>query len=137
MSLIRINRNPSGRQLLTFAGAWVLALGAAGLGCWLRGRRGAAEAIWALGAAVPLCGLADRRALRAAFLGLSYLTYPVGYAVSHAVLAAAYYAVLTPIGLTMRLLGHDPLSRGFDPARGTYWTERKGPRPPESYFKQE
>jgi hypothetical protein len=136
MSLIRINRNPSARQLLAFALAWLALLGLAGWRTWLRGRHPAAEAAWALAAAVPLAGLLSPRLLRWVYLALSYAAYPAGFAVSRIVLALVYYLALAPIGLTMRLLGYDPLLRRFDPAARSYWTARGGAKPADSYFQQ-
>lgn len=136
MSLIRIERNPSGRQLLVFGIAWLGFAGLLGAVCWLRGRHPAAEALWAAACAVPLAGAISRRFLRLVYLGLSYATYPVGYGVSHVVLALAYFLAVTPIGLTMRLFRYDPLSRKFDPGAKTYWKARGKPKPVESYFKQ-
>ena len=74
--------------------------------------------------------------LRLVYLGLSYLTYPVGFAVSYVALALVYYLALTPIGLTMRLFRHDPLSRRFDPKAKSYWKARDGAKSAEDYFNQ-
>ncbi len=137
MSLIRINRNPSGRQLAVFAVAWLVFLGLAGLASRLHGRPLAAGVLWAAAAAVPLAGAAWPVVLRYAYLGLSYATYPVGFVVSHAALLVVYYLVLTPLGLAMRLFRHDPLSRGFDPAAKSYWTPRQPAGKPESYLNQD
>jgi hypothetical protein len=137
MSLVRITKNPTARQLLVFAVSWLLFFGALGLAGWLRGRHRHAAMLWALAAALPLAGLASRRILRFAFVGLSYATYPIGLVVSYIVLALVYYLALTPIGLTMRLFRYDPLARTFDPAAPSYWIPRKKNTPPESYFKQD
>jgi len=136
VSLIRINRKPSGRQLAVFGLAWLGILGAAGWASWIRGRHTAAEIAWTLAAAVPLAGLVDRRFLRLVYVGLSFATYPVGLVVSHVVLALVYYLVLTPIGLAMRLFGRDPLSRRFDPRASSHWIPREPERPVEDYFRQ-
>jgi len=136
MSLIRINRNPSSRQLAVFGLAWLVFLGLWGWASWLRGRHIAAEMIWALAAAVPLAGLLVPRFLRLVYLAMSYLTYPIGFAVSHVVLALAYYLALAPIGLTMRLFRYDPLCRRFDPKARSYWRSRSGTKSLEDYFRQ-
>jgi hypothetical protein len=136
MPLIRINRNPSGRQLAVFAAACLVLLGALGAREWLRGRGAAAGVLWALAAAVPLAGVASREALRLLYVGLSYATRPIGVVVSVIALAAVYYLALAPIGLTMRLFGRDPLSRKLEPGAPTYWTPRKTVRPVASYFDQ-
>lgn len=137
MSLIRINRNPGGFQLLIFALAWLVILGLLGWESWLHGRHSAAETAWGLAAAVPLTGLLSTELLRYAYLATSYATYPIGFAVSHVVLALAYYLALTPIGLIMRLFRHDPLSRRFDPKAQSYWVRRTGTKSAGSYFRQD
>lgn len=136
MSLVRIDRNPAGRKLLVFGAAWLVFFGSWGLVGWMRGRHAAAEALWAVAAAVPLAGAASRRILKLAYVGLSYATYPVGFVVSYVVLALVYFLVLTPIGLVMRLFGHDPLARKFDPAAKSYWSPRERTKTVESYFNQ-
>jgi ABC-type uncharacterized transport system permease subunit len=136
MSLIRIDKNPSGRQLSVFAGAWAVFLMVWAFAFWHRGRHDAAVYLWVAAGVVPLAGAASRKLLRHVYVGMSYATYPVGYVVSHVVLALVYFLALTPIGLTMRLLGHDPLSRKFDPAAKSYWKQRENAKPVESYFDQ-
>ncbi len=37
--------------------------------------------------------------MRAVFVGMSYLAWPIGFVVSHVILALVYYLVFTPIGL--------------------------------------
>jgi hypothetical protein len=61
---------------------------------------------------------------------------PIGWTVTHLVLAAVYYLVLTPIGLLMRLAGRDPMRRTIDPNAATYWIERKNPIESKRYFRQ-
>jgi hypothetical protein len=137
MSLIRITRNPTDRQLFVFGASWLVFLSALAAAGWMRGRPSHAEALEVAAVALPLAGLASRTLMRLAFVGLSYATYPIGVAVSHLMLAVFYYLALTPIGLTMRLLGRDPLDRKFDPGAKSYWKARKADKPVESYFKQD
>jgi hypothetical protein len=136
MSLIRINVNPSGRQLTVFATAWLVFLGCIGAENWHHGRHTSAEVLWMLAVLVPLVGLISRAALRFVFVGLSYATRPIGIVVSFVVLALVYYLALTPIGWAMRLLRHDPLARKFEPQAGSYWNPRSAKKPIESYFNQ-
>ena len=60
----------------------------------------------------------------------------IGIVVSNALLALFYYLVVTPIGLVMRLLGRDPMTRKFDPAAASYWRDVKPPVDPERNFRQ-
>jgi hypothetical protein len=136
MSLIRINKNPTDRQLKVFGLVWLVFFGLSGWESWFRGRHGAAEAIWALAAVVPLAGQFVPGFLRVAYLAMSYLTYPVGFVVSHVVLAFIYYLAIAPIGLTMRLFSYDPLCRRIDANATSYWRPRSGTKTPEDYFRQ-
>ena len=56
--------------------------------------------------------------------------------VSYTVLAMVFYLVLTPIGLLMRLVGYDPMSRRFDKDAASYWVPREGSRKVGRYFRQ-
>jgi Saxitoxin biosynthesis operon protein SxtJ len=136
MSLLRINHHPSRRQLLLFGATWLLFFGASGASLWGKGHQAAAELLGALAVGVPVAGLAWPPALRIVYLGLSYAVYPIGFVVSHGVLAALYYLVLTPIGRVARLGGYDPLGRRFDRAAPSHWQRRTAPKPPGSYFRQ-
>jgi Saxitoxin biosynthesis operon protein SxtJ len=136
MPLIRINKNPSGRQLAVFGVAWLVFLGLAGWASWSRGRHAPAEVLLAAAVAVPLAGLASPALLRWVYLALSYATFPIGYVVSYVVLAIVYYLALAPIGLTMRLFRHDPLSRRLEPGAKSYWKARGPARAVQEYFNQ-
>jgi hypothetical protein len=136
MPLIRINKDPSRRQLAVFGAAWLVFLALSGWASWSRGRHMAAEVLWTVAAVVPLAGLFVPRFLRLVYLGLSYLTYPVGFVVSYVVLAVVYFLALAPIGLTMRLFRHDPLSRRLDPLAKSYWKPRNAAKSAEDYFNQ-
>ena len=121
-----------------FAGVW-LPLFAATLGAALFFRwhlRAAALTAWSAGAALSALGLCLPSVARATYLAMSYAAYPVGWAVSHALLGAMFYLVMTPIGLLMRLFGYDPMHRRFDPAATSYWHLRPPARDAESYFRQ-
>ena len=136
MSLLRINRQPTRRQLLVFGLAWLTVFGALAGRLGQSGRPAATAAAALLAAAVPLVGLASAEWLRRIYVGLSCAVYPIGFVVSHVILALVYYVVLTPIGWLARLGGYDPLARRFDPAAPTYWRARPAPKPAESYLRQ-
>ena len=73
------------------------------------------------------------QSLYAAWL-LAFL--PLGWTMSHTVLAIVYYGVMTPIGMAMRLVGHDPLQRKPDPSVDTYWIEKTEKPGVDRYFRQ-
>ena len=66
---------------------------------------------------------------------MSIAAYPIGWVVSHVLMIAIWFLVLTPIGVFMRAAGRDPLARGFGRTAATYWVRRKD-APPERYLRQ-
>jgi Saxitoxin biosynthesis operon protein SxtJ len=136
MPLIRINRNPTGRQLAIFGLAWLVFCGILGLKLRMHGHGSAADATWILAAGVPLAGAFIPGLLQRIYLGFSYATYPLGLVVSFVFLAVVYYLVLTPIGLALRIFRYDPLCRRFDLKARSYWKSRDPKKSAESYFRQ-
>jgi hypothetical protein len=137
MSLIRIEHNPSRGQLILFGFLWLAALSA--IGCTLLARPGlhlVAILIFVAAAVVPAIGWPLPRFMRWVYLGTVYLTLPIGYVVSHLLLAIAYYLVLTPTGLLMRVFGYDPMHRRFDRDAESYWVPRERDEDAKSYFRQ-
>lgn len=135
--MIEINRNPTPRDLFWFGLLLPAAWGAIGAVCWFRfGAREAAIAIWAATAAVSLaywCAAPLRRRMYVAWM---VLTFPLLWLSTALLLAAAYYLVLTPIGLLLRLAGHDALTRRFDRTSKSYWRRREPPPDARQYFRQ-
>ena len=72
---------------------------------------------------------------RALYIGLSVAFIPIGFVLSHVLLAGGYYLVLTPIALVFRLTGRDVIGKKLDANAKSYWHERSGNRPAASYFK--
>lgn len=136
MSLIRLNLHPSRFQLSVFSAAWFVVCAAVSIQLWRHGHHKPAITVGALSIAVPLVGIGVPEVLRWLYIGLSYATYPIGFVVSHLVLAIVYFVVVTPIGLVMRVCGYDPLERKFDAKSPSYWKVRRTRAAPETYFRQ-
>ncbi len=138
MAVIEVNRNPSRRELNQFGVIWLIFFLL--VAAWLRFKLGsplAAAALAGAAVAVPAAGWALPAFMRTVYVGLSYLAWPIGFAVSHVLLATVYYLLVTPIGLIMRAVGYDPMHRRFEPKARSYWIERdEGGREPRSYFRQ-
>src|SRR5262245_4217574 len=56
--------------------------------------------------------------------------------VSPIVMATLFYGVLTPIGLLLRMAGHDPLHRRMDPQARSYWIVRR-PEAPQTRMRDQ
>ncbi|MCE5277772.1 MAG: hypothetical protein ABFD92_15710 [Planctomycetaceae bacterium] len=136
MSLIRLNLAPTRKQLDQFGLAWLVFAGVwAAVAMWRWHSPAAASVLAALAVLVPAAGWLCPPIMRGAYLALTLAAYPIGVAVSTAVLAAVYFLVLTPIGLLMRLLGRDPMCRRFDRSAPTYWRAHAGAESGR-YFRQ-
>lgn len=137
MALLEINRNPSRRDLAWFGVVlWLFFIVIGGV----LGRALASDvtrnALWGAGAALALVYYAVPGLRRPMFVGWMYAAYPIGLVVSHVLLGLIYFGVVTPIGLLMRALGHDPMARRFDRSARTYWIEREQVSDVRKYFRQ-
>ena len=65
---------------------------------------------------------------RAWFVGLSIVAIPIGFVISHVLLAVVYYLVMTPIALLLRLTGRDVIGKRLDAGRGSWWSCSAGRR---------
>lgn len=132
MSFVRLDRDPAPRDLFWFGvlfpvfWAVVGALAAPGLRWWLWGGAAAVTLAYALAPAVR----------RPVYVGWTALVLPIGWVVSHVVLAAAFYLVLTPIGLLRRLGGSDAMGRRFDRQATSYWIARGPDAEAGRYYRQ-
>lgn len=137
MAMIEIDRNPSPRTLLLFG--FLLAAFAGLVGWLLAWRFDAPEAarwVWIVGGALGLLCVALPPIRRPLYLAWSYAFYPIGWVLSHVLLAAIWYLVLTPIGLLLRLFGRDPLGRRRDPQARTHWVPYRSRSDADRYFRQ-
>ncbi len=135
--MIAVNKDPSRRELRQFGGIWLVFFTAATGVYWYRG--GTAEialAVWGAAALAALAGLAYPPWMRLLFVGMSYLAFPIGWVISHLLLALIYYLVLTPIGLILKISGRDPLGRRLDPTASSYWVPLTEIKDAKRYFRQ-
>ena len=73
---------------------------------------------------------------RALYLSWMYMAFPIGWVVSHAILAVVYYVLFTLTALIMRLVGRDPMQRRLEPDRASYWAEHRPDPDRTRYFRQ-
>lgn len=120
--MVTLDLNPNHRAVRGFARLWfplfVVALGA--VLRWRFGWATAATITWLAGAALAVAGLASVRIARILYVALTIATFPIAIVVSTVLLAVVFFVVMTPLGLWLRLRGHDPLRLH---ARGapTHW----------------
>ncbi len=90
----------------------------------------------ALGSIALLFSLVFPRANRILYVGLTLLTFPIGFVLSYVIMGVLYFLIIGPIAVVMRLLGRDPMHRAYDPTAPSYWSAARPPRDKESYFHQ-
>ena len=138
MALIELKTDPTPRELRQFGCLWLpLFCSVAGYLAWTKlGATFLAGSLWGAGVASALVGAVRPRLIRHVFVGLIHLTAPIGWVVSHLMLVLLYYGVVTPIGLLLRLVGRDPMARGFEKEAPTYWRAAAREESIESYLRQ-
>jgi hypothetical protein len=136
MALVSIPWRPSRRDLRIFAALQLVFCAVIAVTLCRRDACGLAVFLIAVSSLVALLGLIRPSMIRWIYVGWMLAVYPLGWLISHAVIAVAYFGVVTPIGWLLRLRGYDPLQRRFDPQATTYWRPR--PEAPEvkRYFRQ-
>jgi hypothetical protein len=127
---------PTSRMLRQFAAMGAVVL--IGLGCWL----GFGQGSWAIAAALLMAAAVVGvvaalwpGALRPIFVGWMCLAFPVGWVLSHVVLAVLFFGLFTPVGLFQRLIGRDVLVRRRRPAYDSYWKPKPAAPDVNSYFR--
>ena len=85
--------------------------------------------IYGLSAVFLVLALTFPRLLKPIEAAWMKLARAMGQIMTRIVLSVTFYLILTPVGLIMRLFGHDPMKRGFDRNAASYWTpvEPDGP----------
>jgi Saxitoxin biosynthesis operon protein SxtJ len=95
-----------------------------------------AGAFAGLGILSALFSLVAPKANKPIFLGLTILSFPIGFVLSYVIMGFLFFGLITPVGLIFRLIGKDPLQRRFDRSAATYWSDPRPRRGKESYFRQ-
>jgi len=136
--MITVNTNPSRRQLKQFAGIWLPLLSCLlGYIVFFKLKIEVPAAVLCVsGLSVSVFGFFYPEKIKPVFVGLMYITYPIGFIVSYIILALLFFTVLTPIALLMRLLKFDPLERSFDIPGKSYWKSIEYSDKTGQYFKQ-
>jgi hypothetical protein len=65
------------------------------------------------------------------------LGFVLFYVVNPVVMLLLFIVTIVPAGLIMRLVGHDPMRRRFEPEATTYWLERDPPGPAPDAIKNQ
>ena len=137
MALITINTSPSKRELRWFGLMFLAFFAIVGALAWWQFEAPRAAG-WILGSAAVVTAIyyAVPMARIPIYLGWLYAAFPIGWTISHLLMAIVYYLVMTPTGLLMRLFRYDPMNRRFDRAAKSYWIDHATATDKRRYFRQ-
>lgn len=135
--MIGLKTEFSRKELLWFGPLFVLFGGMiGGFARWRFDAPGVAEWIWIVSGVIILVYYLVPPLRRGIFTGWLAVVFPIGWVVSHFLLALVFYLLVFPIGLMMRLFRYDALKRRFDPGAKSYWIKRESSKDPQDYFRQ-
>jgi hypothetical protein len=144
--MIEINLQPDAGTLRSFGWIALAGFGFVAAIAWfevlifafgLGAARGpVAGAFGALAGISALFSLVYPKANLPIYLGITVLTYPIGFVLSYVLMGTLFYLIIMPIGLLLRLFGTDPMERRILPEAETYWVDAAPSRGSASYFKQ-
>jgi hypothetical protein len=138
MAIINFNSNPSDRELRQFAAIWfpLFCVVIAAASYYAAESLPIAAVTLTIGVLGGIAGYAHPGLIRPVFLAWMAAAYPIGWTVSHTLLAIIYYLLMTPIGWIMRAVGYDPLQRRFDRGAHSYWVPVEPADSKSRYFRQ-
>ncbi|MGE3803652.1 MAG: SxtJ family membrane protein [Gemmataceae bacterium] len=127
-----IPRNPSPTTLRQFAALWLVVFGALGA---LHFPELGGKVLLALAGLVGVPGLIQPTLLRPLFVGWMIAVFPIGWTVSHVMLALLFFGLFTPLALWFRVRGRDALwlRRRL---MTTYWQPKPAVASVTRYYKQ-
>ena len=135
--MIGMKTSFSRRELLWFGPLFALFGGMlGGMALWKFGAPGVANWIWIISAAVTVLYYLLPPLQKWIFIGWMGAVFPIGWILSHVMLAAVFYLVVFPIGLLLRLFRYDALRRHLDRDAASYWIKRESHTDPRKYFRQ-
>ena len=137
MAVVEVNWKPSTEQLRLFSVLQVVFFAVVAVLLHSGTRYGqTGNVVLAISLVVGLAGLAWPPLMRVVYVVWMALVFPIGWTVSHVVLAVLFYLVFTPIAIIMKLCGYDSMQRKFDRQAATYWKRRQQNDDNSRYFKQ-
>lgn len=131
-----ISFHPTPRTLRQFAGLWITFFGLLALSAWWRGHESTAIVCGVLAITIGPTGLLFPQFVKPIFVAWMVAAFPIGWVVSHVLLALVFYGLFTPLGLFFRCIGRDALMRRRPGDQATYWLPKQMPSDVRRYFRQ-
>jgi hypothetical protein len=88
------------------------------------------------GLAAGLLLLAVPQIARPVYVVWYFVACCIGLVVGNLALAIVFFVLVTGVGLVMRVLGRQPVRKGFDKRAATYWHDAEQVDDPKRYYRQ-
>jgi hypothetical protein len=131
-----IQFRPSDKTLRQFAGICIVFFGGIGAYQGYFHGRTTGPLVLEILAAVGVLGTVWPRLIRPIYVGWMVAAFPIGWVVSHVILAVIFYGLFTPLAAFFRLMGRDALHRRRRPDLDSYFVAKTTPADPASYLRQ-
>ena len=123
--------------LRQFAGWWLAFLGGLALFHGLWSGRTTLATILAVAALGPgIAGLVKPASIQWLFKLAMAIATPIGWVISHVLLAVIFYVVITPVALVFKMMRRDALARRLETRPKSQWVEREQVTDPRRYWHQ-
>ena len=137
MALIQRNHEPTPRELRIFGLLPALFFGLIGaLALWRGSSWMMAFICWALALLTTTVYYSVPSVKRPTYMVWMTVMYPIGWTITHLLLALVYYGWITPVGLLMRLFRYDPMRRSLNRRAKSHWLPREPIKNVNRYFRQ-
>jgi hypothetical protein len=138
MSLIQLDLKPSQSKLRQFGELSLVMLSL--LGLLMTWRWDMSKSVLAgfviAGLAVYILSRISTKLVWPLYAGLMLAGFPIGWLVSHLVMALFFFGILLPTGLFFRMIGRDALHRKPQQQKDSYWVRHSSPDSIKRYFQQ-
>ncbi len=132
-----IDFQPETKKLRQFAALWLVVFGSLAVWKgWWQGNISIGAILAVLATTVGIAGLIFPARIRIVFVGATILAFPLGWLISHVLLALLFFGLLMPVGLAFRLAGRDPLLLKRPRGGESYWLPKPRPTNIRAYFNQ-
>ena len=128
---------PNDRMLRQFAILWIVFFATMAVIQEMHHQRHILAVVLGIAAVIigPL-GLLWPRTIRPIFVGWMLLASPIGWIISHAILAVLFYLMFSPIALLFRVIGRDALALKRPHGSESYWILKPQPKDKLQYLRQ-
>ena len=132
-----VNWRPGERDLRLFSSAMLFLLTVIGFIVWHRtGDNTVLTCTVPVGMVIVIIGILRYSLLLPLYRFWMAVMTPVMFVVQNVLLIIIFFIAFMPVGILMKMMGRDPLTKHRDPAADSYWVLRRNKRKPEDYFRQ-